>query len=379
MKNMPILEILAGLGMVQGMLLLLLVSLRYRQRENIPLALLLLVYSLRLGTIPTWNEAVMLANPWLLPLLTPLPFLFGPLLWCYIYSISDESGNKQPPRPFWHVLPYLLDLIFTTALLHVISPTEYETMIFATFHGAPPVHMMVRNGLKVLVNVVYVGLAVYRAFQKNPTAIITKSQRVRLKALAIVPVLSLVLFAFVALYPQASTRIASGSVEPFTILAASMTLLIYTISFLMFSAPEIPFICSSTSTENKEDKRVSEDERLLAEQVSRLLAAEIYRNPDLSLESMAQRLKTHPNRLSRAINCVFDESFPALIQRRRVRYFIEQAETGALDKGTILDLAFDAGFSSKSTFNRIFKQATGLSPSSYWDRNCRKRSEATKF
>lgn len=372
MKNMPILEILAGLGMVQGMLLLLLVSLRYRRRENIPLALLLLVYSLRLGTIPTWNEAMMLANPWLLPLLTPLPFLFGPLLWWYIYSISDESGSKQPIRPFWHVVPYLLDLIFTTALLHLFSPAEYETMIIATFHGSPPMHMMVRNGLKVLVNVVYVGLAVYRAFQKNPTAIITKSQRVRLKALSIVPVLSLVLFAFVALYPQASTRIASGSVEPFTILAASMTLLIYTISFLMFSAPEIPFACSSTATENGVEKLVSEDEQLLAENVSRLLAAEIYRDPDLSLESMAQQLKIHPNRLSRAINCVFGESFPALIQRRRVRYFIEQAERGALDTRTILDLAFDAGFSSKSTFNRVFKEETGLSPSRYRDLYWRK-------
>jgi AraC-like DNA-binding protein len=225
--------------------------------------------------------------------------------------------------------------------------------------------MTVRNGLKVVVNVVYVALAVHRAFQKTPAAVITASQRIRLKALVIAPFLSLLLFAFVALYPQASANISRGSVEPFTILAASMALLIYTISFLMFTAPEIPFACRSISTEESEQRLASETERLLAERVARLLDEKVYLDPDLSLETMAQRLKTHPNRLSRAINCVFDESFPSLIQRRRVRYFIEQADSGALDTRTILDLAFDAGFSSKSTFNRVFKDETGVSPSRY--------------
>jgi AraC-like DNA-binding protein len=164
-----------------------------------------------------------------------------------------------------------------------------------------------------------------------------------------------------------------GAVEPFAILAASMALLIYTISFLMFSAPEIPSGCRFTSQVDGEQKRASDDELRIAEKVSRLLDTEIYRDPEVSLESMAQRLKIHPNRLSRAINCVFRESFPSLIQRRRLRYFIEQADSGALETRTILNLAFDAGFSSKSTFNRVFKEETGVSPSRYRDWYCRER------
>jgi hypothetical protein len=80
------LELVATVGAVQGFLLLVLVGLRFRRRENLPLAVLLLVYSVRMGTIPLWNPATMTQYPWLFPVTTPLPFLFGPLLWWYTTS-----------------------------------------------------------------------------------------------------------------------------------------------------------------------------------------------------------------------------------------------------------------------------------------------------
>lgn len=364
---MPVLEILAGLGAVQGVLLLLLVALRYRRKENVPLAVLLLVYAIRLGTIPTWNVATVLNHPWLLPLTTPLPFLFGPLLWRFAHMIADDTGMKPVLPEIVHALPYLLDLVFTTGLVVLLEPAAYAAMVAAIFRGEPPAHLLVRNGMKVLINVIYVSLAVRLTYRRTPTAVATPSQRLWLRWLVTTPVLSLALFTFVALAPQATAGIAEGTVAPFTVLAGTMSVLIYVFAFLILVAPEVAAGpgCGRSNNASAQARDMSEEERKLAENITKLIEEGAYRDPDLTLQSMAHRLNTHPNHLSRVINCAFNRSFPALIQQHRVGYFVARAKEGSLRDHTILDIAFEAGFSSKSTFNRVFRAETGVSPSQF--------------
>jgi AraC-like DNA-binding protein len=264
-----------------------------------------------------------------------------------------------------HALPYLLDLVFTTGLVLVLEPTAYEAMVTAIFRGEPPAHLLVRNAMKVLVNVGYIAMAIGVAFRRSPAAAASPPQRLWLKALVTTPVLSLVLFAFVALVPQATAGIAEGTMTPFTVLAGAMALLIYVFAFLILAAPEVPSECGCAECTSSGTPILTEDDQELARRVTKLLEREVYCDPDLTLDSMARQLHTHPNHLSRVINCAFQQSFPSLIQRHRVRYFVAQAESGALQNHTILDIAFEAGFSSKSTFNRVFRGETGVSPSQF--------------
>ena len=44
---------------------------------------------------------------------------------------------------------------------------------------------------------------------------------------------------------------------------------------------------------------------------------------------------------------------------------MRRVSEGALAQQSILELAFEAGFSSKSTFNRVFKERVGVAPSDY--------------
>jgi len=90
-----------------------------------------------------------------------------------------------------------------------------------------------------------------------------------------------------------------------------------------------------------------------------------YEDPDLSLGSLAAKLDLHPHELSRIINTVFKKSFNDFINEYRVRDVAGKMQDPAYDRITLLGMAFDAGFNSKATFIRAFKQLTGKNPAEY--------------
>jgi len=94
-------------------------------------------------------------------------------------------------------------------------------------------------------------------------------------------------------------------------------------------------------------------------------ANQYYQDPELSLSSLAEKVSLHPNELSRVINTVFKKSFNDFINEYRVVEAARKMRDPDYDRITLLGIAFEAGFNSKTTFNRIFKQMTGKSPTEY--------------
>jgi len=90
-----------------------------------------------------------------------------------------------------------------------------------------------------------------------------------------------------------------------------------------------------------------------------------YRDPELSLGSLAEKLAISSHELSRIINSTFKKSFNDFINEYRVVDAAQKMHDPAFDHITLLGIAFESGFNSKSTFNRIFKQMTGKSPAEY--------------
>ena len=90
-----------------------------------------------------------------------------------------------------------------------------------------------------------------------------------------------------------------------------------------------------------------------------------YLNPDYSLEQMARDLNITRQNISLVINESIGKNFFQLINEFRVEEFKRLVVDPKLSHITLLGLAFDAGFNSKSSFNRIFKEITGETPSSF--------------
>lgn len=88
-----------------------------------------------------------------------------------------------------------------------------------------------------------------------------------------------------------------------------------------------------------------------------------WREPDLSLADLARRLGTNTAYLSQAVNEGLGVNFNEMINRMRAAEAARLIDSGG--DATLVQIALDAGFSSKATFNRVFRAVYGASPSEW--------------
>ena len=90
-----------------------------------------------------------------------------------------------------------------------------------------------------------------------------------------------------------------------------------------------------------------------------------FTEPEITLGSLAQKLSVHPNHLSQVINTYEEKSFYDFINFKRIEEFKRIAVLPKNRNYTLVSLAYECGFNSKTSFNRNFKKFTSLSPSEY--------------
>ena len=90
-----------------------------------------------------------------------------------------------------------------------------------------------------------------------------------------------------------------------------------------------------------------------------------FTRPDLSLEEVAGAISISRHQLSQLLSSIKGQNFYEYLNALRVREFIRLLEEGNARQYTLLSLARQAGFSSKTTFNVVFKKSMGMTPSEY--------------
>ena len=114
-------------------------------------------------------------------------------------------------------------------------------------------------------------------------------------------------------------------------------------------------------TESKE-----EDVLVWREQINGLFDREnVQQKADLTLSDLADLLGTNRSLVSSYINKAFDMNFNDLVNLKRTEALIDRLSNGEHKERTLLSLALDCGFNSKTTFNRAFKKHTGKTPKQY--------------
>ena len=90
-----------------------------------------------------------------------------------------------------------------------------------------------------------------------------------------------------------------------------------------------------------------------------------YLDPELNLPKLAELMDSSTHKLSNLINQGFEQNFYQLINSYRIEESKRLLQDPKLQHLGILQIGYEAGFNSKTTFNTAFKNATGLSPLEY--------------
>ncbi|MEI7669868.1 MAG: helix-turn-helix domain-containing protein, partial [Pseudomonadota bacterium] len=106
------------------------------------------------------------------------------------------------------------------------------------------------------------------------------------------------------------------------------------------------------------------------EKIENLMVVDkMYENPELVISDLSNKLSTHSKKISQLINQGFNMNFNDFVNLYRIKAVIQKIEEGEHTIQTLLSLAFDCGFNSKSTFNRAFKRATSVNPKEYIEKH----------
>ena len=105
---------------------------------------------------------------------------------------------------------------------------------------------------------------------------------------------------------------------------------------------------------------------ILLEQLEQYILGEAaYKNSTLTVSEIAHHLGTHSKAVSTIINSQFNMNFNDWVNKHRVMAVLRMFDQGFHEEQTILSIALECGFNSKSTFNRAFKKHTGTTPIQY--------------
>ncbi|WP_294297475.1 AraC family transcriptional regulator [uncultured Chryseobacterium sp.] len=157
--------------------------------------------------------------------------------------------------------------------------------------------------------------------------------------------------------------------KTFTVVAAIQSIfLLFLIFFSIRQSLIIGYTVIPEQAESTPPKYVKPDEKL-DELAKQLLIYMEDQKPhlaeELSLYTLAKDLNISANLLSQIINQNLGTNFYKFINSYRLKEVKKMLKDPSFHQYSILGIAFEAGFNSKSTFNKIFKEETGMTPSEF--------------
>lgn len=318
------------------------------------LAVLLIVAVLRLMPYVLGFAGAYDAWPWLSFAPFDLRLAIGPLLYLYLLRLATPG---LPPRWGWHLAPAALDLLYM--LWAFALPLEQKHLWEARMHG--PWISPLQDAAGALSLGVYLWLATrlrrrYLDWLRDHTSDRDMQRQPWVASVLLALGLWLLVSVGFDLYSALVTPLTYYDRFP-QYLAFSAIILWLGLEGWRHAGRDFPQMRPvAPPAPAGRDWQATADAWH-----ARIRAEGWWRQPGLSLTDVAQRLGTNESYVSRAFNQGLGRNFNGAINAMRV----DAVQAGMHDDpaAELLKLGLDCGFSSKASFNRVFREQTGMSPS----------------
>jgi YesN/AraC family two-component response regulator len=147
--------------------------------------------------------------------------------------------------------------------------------------------------------------------------------------------------------------------------------LIFSLLFMSYGCSSKEKIIDKGLQEEKPQVNSRKDE-LYNDLIELFEKEKLYLQHDLSLADIAERLNSNKHYISNIINEKLDKNFYQFVNELRIKEAIEMLKNPDKYLYTIESISQKAGFKSKSSFNKFFKEITGMTPSEFRKKEGRK-------
>lgn len=341
--------------------------------------LLLACWLVIIGVHLAFYYASLIADPYYYPYLLagyPFPLLHGPFLYFYTASLTNQHPYLRKHFA-WHFIPVLL--IYSVLIPFFLRSHNERLEVFANHGAGYEWFFMIHRILVLLSGVAYTLLSLWllRVHIGNVQNRFSQTEKVNLLWLryliygvgvvwlAVFSGNDVIIFSLVALFVMLLGYFGIKQVGIFTQASSNDT-------FILQDSSSVTTLDDSTTPEERSKGRYLKS-TLSSEKIteihSKLIRAmdeqKLFLNPELTIGQLAEAIAVHPNHLSQVINTKEAKTFYDFINAWRITEFKKIAAQPQNQKYTLLALAFECGFNSKTAFYRNFKNVTGQSPTQY--------------
>ncbi len=307
-----------------------------------------------------------------------IPLTFGPFLLLYSTYLID-GRERFNPNHYYHFLPFFLVMIIY--YLFLSGRVSFDEVTYFEKDGYLWVRMLYAtiffSSVIIYTLLTFVKLWDYqKALQEEHSG---PKNRQTLNWLRFITLLFSITFLTYFIAGGINALTFSRKTDMQTLTHVGLTLLAYTVSYFGLRQPSVSnretgFQHAAISApKGKEIPKADSKQRFTVEAAGQLASKldqhmeekKPYLDPDLTLKDLSSQVSLSKYELTELLNGHIGKNFFTYVNEFRVAEVIRKMEDPTYYQPTIIAIAYDCGFNSKSTFNSFFKQHTGLTPSEY--------------
>ena len=363
--SLDLTAILTLLGGAQGVLLALaLLGLKQGNRTATRLlAAFIIICSISIGGSVLHSTRFILLYPHLNQIATPFHFLFAPTMFLYV-RVTTSGEPRLQKKDLLHFIPFVLCAAYYLPL-YLQSREHKLDYITTALQNYPPAEWRIRSLVLLVQSLPYLVLTGSMILAQSRRAKDSFSPTGRLH------LLWLRIFMFMILTTSAAglfRLLFSFRAETMLLVPLCFSIMVYVAGYIALKHPEALSGVDESTQSKKYGKSNLTPERAevyLKKLLHVMKTERPYVDGELTLQKLADRLSIPVNHLSQIINERLSQNFFDFINSYRVKEAQELLVDAAKKHYTVIAIAEEVGFSSKSAFNAVFKKHVNMTPSEF--------------
>lgn len=308
----------------------------------------------------------------------PLALVHLPLFYLNIRALTNHT-SKTSSLAYLHFIPYLIVSVFLIDQYFSSNGAAYAVNGFLYLPTNTPNFLLIAHGTPMaLSGVVYVSLSLIlvERFKKNLSDFYAKTQDIDLAWIQRMVIFLGFLFLSIYFLIVFGTGYSFYSMElVFRYVSINMTCFMAYYGYRYLKQIEVFYKTKMNQIRATKPKYAHSSlskmqmEKIQAKVLQVLKEHQLYLDEEFTLAKLASQTGESAQKLSETLNRQMQQSFYELINSHRIAQAKKMLRDPAFEKLSIEGIAFDCGFKSKSTFFKLFKKETGLTPNQYKTKN----------